>query len=73
MEVMENRKFEPNILLNLVGHAKLLSIFQSGFEGFVRDRYTLLHDVRERMVATEVTAWWRSDSFMMFRFAKWQE
>jgi urate oxidase len=37
----------------------LLKTTQSGFEGFVRDRYTLLRDVRERMVATEVTAWWR--------------
>jgi hypothetical protein len=32
---------------------------QSGFEGFVRDRYTLLPETRERIVATEVTAWWR--------------
>jgi urate oxidase len=32
---------------------------QSGFEKFVRDRYTLLPDTRERIVATEVTAWWR--------------
>uniref|UniRef100_A0ACD5VVE7 Uncharacterized protein n=1 Tax=Avena sativa TaxID=4498 RepID=A0ACD5VVE7_AVESA len=37
----------------------LLKTTQSGFEGFVRDRYTLLPETRERIVATEVTAWWR--------------
>uniref|UniRef100_A0A8R7VJH1 Uncharacterized protein n=1 Tax=Triticum urartu TaxID=4572 RepID=A0A8R7VJH1_TRIUA len=26
--------------------------------GFMRDRYTLLPETRERIVATEVTAWW---------------
>uniref|UniRef100_A0A8R7QA30 factor independent urate hydroxylase n=1 Tax=Triticum urartu TaxID=4572 RepID=A0A8R7QA30_TRIUA len=36
----------------------LLKTTQSGFEGFVRDRYTLLPETRERIVATEVTAWW---------------
>ncbi|CAD6235772.1 unnamed protein product [Miscanthus lutarioriparius] len=37
----------------------LLKTTQSGFEGFVTDHYTLLPDTRERIVATEVTAWWR--------------
>ena len=37
----------------------LLKTTQSGFEGFMRDRYTLLPETRERIVATEVTAWWR--------------
>ncbi|CAL4946437.1 unnamed protein product [Urochloa decumbens] len=37
----------------------LLKTTQSGFEGFVTDRYRLLPDTRERIVATEVTAWWR--------------
>lgn len=32
---------------------------QSGFEGFIRDRYTMLPETRERMMATEVTASWR--------------
>ncbi|KAG6524851.1 hypothetical protein ZIOFF_014795 [Zingiber officinale] len=32
---------------------------KSGFEGFVRDHFTLLPETRERMVATEVTASWR--------------
>lgn len=31
---------------------------QSGFEGFVRDKYTILPETRERMLATEVTASW---------------
>ncbi|XP_072970743.1 uricase [Typha angustifolia] len=37
----------------------LLKTTQSGFEGFVRDQYTLLPETRERMVATEVTTSWR--------------
>ncbi|KAF7811460.1 uricase-2 isozyme 2 [Senna tora] len=37
----------------------LLKTTQSGFEGFIRDKYTVLPETRERMVATEVTALWR--------------
>ncbi|QHO53962.1 Uricase-2 isozyme [Arachis hypogaea] len=32
---------------------------QSGFEGFIRDKYTALPETRERMLATEVTGLWR--------------
>ncbi|XP_057746903.1 uricase-2 isozyme 1-like [Arachis stenosperma] len=31
----------------------------SGFEGFIRDKYTALPETRERMLATEVTGLWR--------------
>ncbi|OMP06884.1 Uricase [Corchorus olitorius] len=34
----------------------LLKTTQSGFEGFIRDKYTALPETRERMLATEVTA-----------------
>lgn len=37
----------------------LLKTTQSGFEGFIRDKYTALPETRERMLATEVTASWR--------------
>ncbi|CAA6660497.1 unnamed protein product [Spirodela intermedia] len=37
----------------------LLKTTMSGFEGFVRDKYTVLPDTRERMLATEITALWR--------------
>ncbi|XP_010523398.1 PREDICTED: uricase-like [Tarenaya hassleriana] len=37
----------------------LLKTTQSGFEGFVRDKYTVLPETRERMLATEVSASWR--------------
>lgn len=36
----------------------LLKTTQSGFEGFIRDKYTLLPETRERIVATEVSASW---------------
>ncbi|GLT88716.1 hypothetical protein SLE2022_067290 [Rubroshorea leprosula] len=37
----------------------LLKTTKSGFEGFIRDKYTALPETRERMLATEVTALWR--------------
>nr|AFK45861.1 unknown [Medicago truncatula] len=37
----------------------VLKTTKSGFEGFVRDKYTILPDTREGMLATEVTALWR--------------
>ncbi|XP_019459627.1 PREDICTED: uricase-2 isozyme 2-like [Lupinus angustifolius] len=37
----------------------LLKTTKSGFEGFIRDKYTALPETRERMLATEVTAQWR--------------
>ncbi|XP_020095993.1 uricase isoform X1 [Ananas comosus] len=37
----------------------LLKTTMSGFEEFVRDKYTLLPETRERMMATEVTTSWR--------------
>ncbi|KAI5069504.1 hypothetical protein GOP47_0015805 [Adiantum capillus-veneris] len=46
------------VLSGLEGLA-LLKTTQSGFEGFVRDKFTLLPEVRERILATEVRAVWR--------------
>ncbi|KAK9282935.1 hypothetical protein L1049_011160 [Liquidambar formosana] len=37
----------------------VLKTTKSGFEGFIRDKYTALPDTRERILATEVTASWR--------------
>ncbi|CAK7325189.1 unnamed protein product [Dovyalis caffra] len=37
----------------------VLKTTKSGFEGFIRDRYTALPETRERILATEVTASWR--------------
>lgn len=37
----------------------LLKATKSGFEGYVRDKYTILPETRERMLATAVTATWR--------------
>ncbi|CAI9091403.1 OLC1v1026429C1 [Oldenlandia corymbosa var. corymbosa] len=38
---------------------RLLKTTQSGFEGFIRDKYTILPETRERLLGTEVTASWR--------------
>ncbi|KAJ4826839.1 Uricase-2 isozyme 2 [Turnera subulata] len=48
--------------LQLTSGVEALSVLkttQSGFEGFVRDKYTALPETRERMLATEVTASWK--------------
>eukprot|EP00250_Pteridium_aquilinum_P005739 c15792_g1_i1 orf=215-1117(-) len=36
----------------------VLKTTQSGFEGFIRDKFTLLPEVRERILATEVKSVW---------------
>ncbi|KAL4394777.1 hypothetical protein AHAS_Ahas02G0185900 [Arachis hypogaea] len=38
---------------------KNIKCYKSGFEGFIRDKYTALPETRERMLATEVTGLWR--------------
>ncbi|CAH9065636.1 unnamed protein product [Cuscuta europaea] len=37
----------------------VLKTTQSGFEGFIRDKYTILPETKERMLATDITALWR--------------
>jgi urate oxidase len=41
-----------------VSELSLLKTTQSGFEGFFRDKYTILSDTRERMLASAVRAVW---------------
>ncbi|XP_073032135.1 uricase [Primulina eburnea] len=57
-EVMIKKSGEVQVVSGLEGLA-LLKTTKSGFEGFIRDKYTILPDTRERMLATEVTASWR--------------
>jgi urate oxidase len=38
---------------------KVLKTTQSGYEGFLRDEFTLLPEVRDRIMATSVTATWK--------------
>lgn len=38
---------------------KVLKTTQSGYEGFLKDKYTMLKDTKERIVATSITASWR--------------
>jgi hypothetical protein len=38
---------------------KVLKTTQSGYEGYLKDQYTLLAETRERMMATSMTATWR--------------
>ncbi|KZV55266.1 uricase-2 isozyme 1-like [Dorcoceras hygrometricum] len=57
-EVMIKKSGEVQVISGLEG-LTLLKTTKSGFEGFIRDKYTILPDTRERMLATEVTASWR--------------
>jgi urate oxidase len=41
---------------------KVLKTTQSGYEGFLHDKYTVLKDTRERIVATSITSTWRYSS-----------
>lgn len=41
-----------------VKELKVLKTTQSGYEGFLHDKFTLLPDTRERIVASSVTATW---------------
>ncbi|PKU78819.1 Uricase-2 isozyme 2 [Dendrobium catenatum] len=56
------KKFGALRLISGIQGLSLLKTTQSGFEGFIRDRYTLLPETKERMLATEVTALWRAES-----------
>lgn len=38
---------------------RVLKTTQSGYEGFLHDKYTILKDTNERMMASSVTATWR--------------
>ena len=37
----------------------MLKTTQSGYEGFLHDKYTVLKDTWERIVATSITSTWR--------------
>lgn len=38
---------------------QVLKTTQSGYEGFLHDKYTMLPDVRDRIMATSITSTWR--------------
>jgi urate oxidase len=63
-----SEKHTVEVVVNSDGDAKvtsgvselsLLKTTQSGFEGFLRDKYTLLPETRERMLASAIRAVWR--------------
>ena len=50
---------------------KVLKTTQSGYEGFLKDKYTMLKDTRERIVATAITSTWRSVPLRCVPSQKW--
>lgn len=47
------------VMLTGVQDLTVLKTTQSGYEGFLKDKYTVLKDTSERIVATSITATWR--------------
>lgn len=38
---------------------QVLKTTQSGYEGFLRDEYTLLPEAKDRILATSITSTWK--------------
>lgn len=57
-EININKHGEANVTSGVEGLA-LLKTTQSGFVGFIRDKYTVLPETKERILATEISAVWR--------------
>ncbi|KAL0181628.1 hypothetical protein M9458_024034, partial [Cirrhinus mrigala] len=47
---------------------KVLKTTQSGFEGFLRDRFTTLTDAKDRFFCTSVYARWRYNTHVNVAF-----
>ncbi|CAK9875220.1 unnamed protein product [Sphagnum jensenii] len=58
VEVVVNSEGDAKVTSG-VSELSLLKTTQSGFEGFLRDKYTLLPETRERMLASAIRAVWR--------------
>lgn len=61
--------YPSNMICVLIFQLWNLCFQQSGFEGFVRDKYTALPETRERILATEVTASWKYDFPILLLFS----
>ncbi|XP_041134213.1 uricase [Polyodon spathula] len=55
----EQNQNEPPVVHGGIKELKVLKTTQSGFEGFVKDRFTTLPEVRDRCFCTVVYAKWR--------------
>ena len=51
---------------------KVLKTTQSGYVGYLKDRYTLLPETTERMAATSITASWRWGLYFLLTSAALQ-
>ena len=55
----------PLLLLAGLKDFRVLKTTQSGYEGYLRDQYTLLPETRERMMASSITATWKCASDLL--------
>ena len=60
LENIAQGKADPGFGLHAgLRELQVLKTTQSGYEGFLHDKYTLLPDVKDRIMATSVTSTWR--------------
>merc|ERR1712072_1231207 len=67
VEVHRSGKYE---VLSGFKELRLCKTTQSGYEGFLHDRYTLLPDTRERLLASSITASWSYSKGTTYSFDK---
>ncbi|XP_008569847.1 PREDICTED: uricase [Galeopterus variegatus] len=56
---VEQMRSGPPIIHSGIKDLKVMKTTQSGFEGFMRDQYTTLSDVKDRCLVTQVYCKWR--------------
>jgi urate oxidase len=68
--VMHDKKAGTSVVSG-VGGLTVLNTTRSEFWGFPRDEYTTLAETKDRVLATEVSAWWRFRSAEGFDGPGW--
>ncbi|KAI5614690.1 uricase [Silurus asotus] len=65
---VEQYRNEVAVIHSGIRDLKVLKTTQSGFEGFLRDRFTTLKDVKDRVFCTSVYARWRYNKYKEVNF-----
>ncbi|XP_070581881.1 uricase-like [Ptychodera flava] len=66
-QVVQEKYGKPSVSAGLKG-MKVLKTTNSGFEGFVRDKYTTLPEVKDRFFSTTVFCRWKYDNLFSLDF-----
>ncbi|KAG9482949.1 uricase-like [Eleutherodactylus coqui] len=66
-EVEQERGGQP-VVYSGIKDLRVLKTTQSGFEGFLKDKYTILPEVKDRCFATEINCKWKYGSYKGINF-----